>query len=681
MQGPSSEGSGQRSLAGSAGGPSEGRTNGEGEGGAAGAAEACAAELLKLQQQVPVSLAMLGPHLQLQQFLQQPLLTTQQLQTFLQQQQALGLQQLQQLYKQQQQQQEQEQLRLQVLQQQEQASKKLVEPILQLQVLQQHVYNLQQQALAQGLLPHDMWKDTKKGPGEGGTSTHTDDTVVSPPASKNCVQELYGPQDFATTPPVPVSNFGRPSSAPITSTGLNGRPASWKTIPSPVDVEKTHPLFGHGVCKWPGCDALNEDFGQFLRHLNSEHALDDRSTAQCRVQLQVVQQLETQLFKEKERLGAMMKHLMVTSSEKKPAPQPMNIASATIVSRPTSDRQFSSIPLTSQGPITALTPTLTPGLASPLSYPFVPPLASSIASSLATVNTSVSPALSVITASTISSPVNTRRRAEKMHNTLPIDLSQNPDFYQNADIRPPFTYASLIRQAILECPEKQLTLNEIYTWFTQTFAYFRRNAATWKNAVRHNLSLHKCFVRVESVKGAVWTVDEMEYQKRRPPKLSGSPTLMKNLQQSSLGSALNTSLQTSMAESGISLLQTSRDSASHLFHLAEVEYSSEGPQPLPLPDSLSGAPHSHNGESEVERSPNRTERGWGATGLHMWGSNIPGHSVMVKEEPWDPHEDTGFISMDTAESESCEPGRNNNNHNFEHAQPDRRMGSGDLHLA
>ena len=50
---------------------------------------------------------------------------------------------------------------------------------------------------------------------------------------------------------------------------------------------------------------------------------------------------------------------------------------------------------------------------------------------------------------------------------------------------------------------------------------FRKNAATWKNAVRHNLSLHKCFVRVENVKGAVWTVDEVEYQKRRPQKLSG----------------------------------------------------------------------------------------------------------------------------------------------------------------
>ena len=31
------------------------------------------------------------------------------------------------------------------------------------------------------------------------------------------------------------------------------------------------------------------------RHLNSEHALDDRSTAQCRVQMQVVHQLELQV--------------------------------------------------------------------------------------------------------------------------------------------------------------------------------------------------------------------------------------------------------------------------------------------------------------------------------------------------------------------------------------------------
>lgn len=40
-------------------------------------------------------------------------------------------------------------------------------------------------------------------------------------------------------------------------------------------------------------------------------------------------------------------------------------------------------------------------------------------------------------------------------------------------------------QAILETPDRQLTLNEIYNWFTRMFAYFRRNTATWKVSPGH----------------------------------------------------------------------------------------------------------------------------------------------------------------------------------------------------
>lgn len=50
----------------------------------------------------------------------------------------------------------------------------------------------------------------------------------------------------------------------------------------------------------------------FNRHLNSEHALDDRSTAQARVQMQVVSQLESHLQKERDRLQAMMHHLYLS---------------------------------------------------------------------------------------------------------------------------------------------------------------------------------------------------------------------------------------------------------------------------------------------------------------------------------------------------------------------------------
>uniref|UniRef100_A0A8C0ZP39 Fork-head domain-containing protein n=2 Tax=Castor canadensis TaxID=51338 RepID=A0A8C0ZP39_CASCN len=253
----------------------------------------------------------------------------------------------------------------------------------------------------------------------------------------------------------------------------------------------SHPLYGHGVCKWPGCEAVCEDFPSFLKHLNSEHALDDRSTAQCRVQMQVVQQLELQLAKDKERLQAMMTHLHVKSTEPKAAPQPLNLVSSVTLSKSASEASPQSLPHTPTTPTAPLTP--------------------------------VTQGPSVITTTNMHTVGPIRRRYSDKYN-VPIssaDIAQNQEFYKNAEVRPPFTYASLIRQAILESPEKQLTLNEIYNWFTRMFAYFRRNAATWKNAVRHNLSLHKCFVRVENVKGAVWTVDEVEFQKRRPQKISG----------------------------------------------------------------------------------------------------------------------------------------------------------------
>jgi len=87
---------------------------------------------------------------------------------------------------------------------------------------------------------------------------------------------------------------------------------------------------------------------------------------------------------------------------------------------------------------------------------------------------------------------------------IAYELSKNRDMYRNQEIRPPFTYAALIKQALSEAPNKQLNLNEIYSWFSSTFAFYRHNPHSWKNAVRHNLSLHNIFRRVENTSGAVW---------------------------------------------------------------------------------------------------------------------------------------------------------------------------------
>ena len=52
-----------------------------------------------------------------------------------------------------------------------------------------------------------------------------------------------------------------------------------------------------GLCKWTGCDARCDDGAEFQKHMVADHTLDDKSTAQARVQMQIVSQLELQLQK------------------------------------------------------------------------------------------------------------------------------------------------------------------------------------------------------------------------------------------------------------------------------------------------------------------------------------------------------------------------------------------------
>ncbi|XP_073802169.1 forkhead box protein P2 isoform X10 [Danio rerio] len=375
-----------------------------------------------------------------------------------------------------------------------------------------------QQSRAAGLSPAELqqlWKDV--------TASHT----MEDNGMKHSGLDLSTNNNTSTT-----STSNPKASPPITHHSMsNGQSPALNNNRRESSLHEetavSHSLYGHGVCKWPGCESICDDFGQFLKHLNNEHALDDRSTAQCRVQMQVVQQLEIQLSKERERLQAMMAHLHMRPSEPKPSPKPLNLVSSVTMSKNLPSISPPNLPQTPTTPTAPVTPLSqmpqVPNVLSPANVPSMGAMR--------------------------------RRHTDKYSMALSSEIAPNYEFYKNADVRPPFTYATLIRQAIMESSDMQLTLNEIYSWFTRTFAYFRRNAATWKNAVRHNLSLHKCFVRVENVKGAVWTVDEMEYQKRRSQKITGSPTLVKNLPSSlGYGAALNASLQAALAETTLPLL-------------------------------------------------------------------------------------------------------------------------------
>ncbi|KAK3589495.1 hypothetical protein CHS0354_030618 [Potamilus streckersoni] len=369
--------------------------------------------------------------------------------------------------------------------------------------------------------------------------------------------------------------------------GLIGQPqVSFKLESKSNANDHINPLFRHGLCKWPGCDNHFEDYGSFLKHLNTEHVLDDRSTAQARVQMQVVNQLEVQLQREKELLLAMMQHLHMKpvrdQEEREREAKAVAIAAAAavelsmklpVVTSPVSSptklpsSSASSLSITSlsqRSPPTSISvPSLTSasgvGVASTASTLLIPP-PSTLSNTIA-MSTSMSSHQQSSSQPTTPTGLGPMRRRVSDKCNLPIsagsEIQRNREFYKSTDVRPPFTYASLIRQAIIESPHKQLTLSEIYNWFYSTFAYFRRNEATWKNAVRHNLSLHKCFMRVENVKGAVWTVDEVEFYKRRPQKLTGaivrSPSHTPD--HSMYGDNLNASLRAALEHSSLLLSQ------------------------------------------------------------------------------------------------------------------------------
>ncbi|XP_038607619.1 forkhead box protein N2 isoform X2 [Tachyglossus aculeatus] len=79
--------------------------------------------------------------------------------------------------------------------------------------------------------------------------------------------------------------------------------------------------------------------------------------------------------------------------------------------------------------------------------------------------------------------------------------------------KPPLSFSLLIYMAIENSAGKCLPVKEIYSWIVARFPYFGTAPAGWKNSVRHNLSLNKCFRKVErsrgkvNGKGSLWCVD------------------------------------------------------------------------------------------------------------------------------------------------------------------------------
>ncbi|XP_023241921.1 forkhead box protein P1-like [Centruroides sculpturatus] len=641
------------------------------------------------------SLLMMNPQLlvrqQMQQLLQQQVLSPTQIQQLLHQQQSLFLQQ-------QQQQQQlkqlesmiphlQEQLQLnmvqqtQILQQLNSATSGSGEKVNnrhQLQVQLQQLAVQQHQLMQQiqlghqqyflGLSPNDLQNFWKEGNGNqeenGAKLTGLNGLLHSPPLISNQTstssQAVNGQTDVSTS-------FNQPSSSISTL----------KEEVNSASSPSKHPLYGHGVCRWPGCETVCDTQQAFLKHLNTEHQLDDRSTAQARVQMQVVSQLELQLSKEKERLQAMMQHLHMTQ------PSPSNNNSSTsktdtrsrkinnnlfknlfyhfsrhlntehqlddrstaqarvqmqVVSQlelqlskekerlqammqhlhmtqpsPSNNNSSTSktdTPATSSTKVSRLSPQLST-IASSSSSPSLSAAVTTMSTSTAIVpvprllpqvlqppapsnvgpmrrrlgDKNYSPISGLDVPLLPDSPIR-RRVAERSNLDINEEINRNREFYRTADVRPPFTYASLIRQAIVEAPDKQLTLNEIYNWFQNTFCYFRRNAATWKvdrvtqyckGAVVYpeselEMATHTSFKEM----GRESSVLSLS-QSQETPNQVGSPPLHHN--PGLYGDSLNASLQAALAENNMSFLNNTTNSSSLMSGSLLTLASTSSPNP------------------------------------------------------------------------------------------------------
>ncbi|KAG1845465.1 hypothetical protein DFJ58DRAFT_800730 [Suillus subalutaceus] len=111
------------------------------------------------------------------------------------------------------------------------------------------------------------------------------------------------------------------------------------------------------------------------------------------------------------------------------------------------------------------------------------------------------------------------------HPNCPDTLACLPD----TDGRPQHTLPVILRCAILGSARRRLTIREIYAAMEEKYLYFRTAGPTWKQSVRHHLSLNRLFEKqprpvTDPGFGSYWTVNLSAPPGTKRPRKRGRPT-------------------------------------------------------------------------------------------------------------------------------------------------------------